>query len=327
MSVMTIAQVNTSPIRKVNIRRDLLAIADLIELCFAKTLDDDGREYLRQLRWTARDMNYLFWLQGAAERIASPLYGLVWEENNQIVGNLSLIPLNRGGKLVYLIANVAVHPDYRRRGIGRMLTQKALDYLRQHGNDVAWLQVRDDNPVAYRLYQSLGFVERARRTTWMCSPGGYGLLEPPAGVRVQRRNRQDWPLQLAWLRELYPPDVKWNLPLSFSRLRPGMFKKFMRWLRGDSQEHWAAYQGAGVIGFATWEPMRSASDSLWLAVPSAHEDKAILSLLSHVCAALAGRRRPLSINYPAGRATAAFLQAGFSHHQTLIWMTTTLPPL
>ncbi|RPJ49686.1 MAG: GNAT family N-acetyltransferase, partial [Chloroflexi bacterium] len=123
---MAVTQVISSYIRKVNIRQDLLAVADLIELCFANTLDEDGREYLRQLRWTARDMNYLSWLQGAAERISTPLYGFVWEENGQIIGNLSLIPLNRGGRLVYLIANVAVHPDHRRRGIGRLLTQEAL---------------------------------------------------------------------------------------------------------------------------------------------------------------------------------------------------------
>ena len=121
---MTIAQAATSPIRKVNIRQDLLSVADLIEICFAQTLDEDGREYLRQLRWTARDMNYLSWLQGAAERIAPPLYGLVWEENGRIIGNLSLIPLNHNGKLIYLIANVAVHPDFRRQGIGPCLPRK-----------------------------------------------------------------------------------------------------------------------------------------------------------------------------------------------------------
>ena len=65
----------------------------------------------------------------------------------RIVGNLSLIPFVRRGHVVYLIANVAVHPDYRRRGIARQLTQTALDYLRQRGVSSAWLQVRDDNPV------------------------------------------------------------------------------------------------------------------------------------------------------------------------------------
>ncbi len=321
---MTIARATTSPIRKVNIRQDLLAVADLIELCFAKTLDDDGREYLRQLRWTARDMNYLSWLQGAAERIAPPLYGLVWEENDRITGNLSLIPINDRGKLIYLIANVAVHPDYRRQGIGRMLTQEALVQLRQRGIDTAWLQVRDDNPVAHHLYLSLGFVERARRTTWMANPAGNIYPIPPAGISVEHRSLGDWNQQLAWLREVYPPVVRWNLPISFSRLNPNPLKQFIRWLSGDAQEHWAACKNRKPIGFVTWEPMRTSSDVLWLATAPEYEEEVIPALLPYTRMELVGRRRPLSLNYPAGRASAAFLQAGFAHHQTLIWMNISL---
>src|SRR5512140_1249571 len=116
---MTAVPVSASRIRKVNVGQDLLAVADLIEVCFATTLDEDGREYLRHLRSAARDASYLTLLQRAAERIASPLMGFVWEENNRVVGNLSLIPINRRGQSTFLIANVAVHPDYRGRGIGR----------------------------------------------------------------------------------------------------------------------------------------------------------------------------------------------------------------
>lgn len=57
--------------------------------------------------------------------------GFVWEENGQIIGNLSLIPSTKGGRRVVVIANVAVHPDHRRRGIAHELTQRALQTLRQ----------------------------------------------------------------------------------------------------------------------------------------------------------------------------------------------------
>jgi ribosomal protein S18 acetylase RimI-like enzyme len=309
-----------SHIRKVNVRHDLLAVAELIEICFAATLDEDGRDYLRQLRWTARDVTYLSWLQGAAERITSPLYGFVWEEDGRIVGNLSLIPLYRRGKVIYMIANVAVHPDFRRQGIGRELTQAALDYLRQRGVDTAWLQVRDDNPVAYHLYRSLGFVERARRTTWLGYPG-LALARPlPEGLAVHRRRPLDWDLQAAWLRRSYPPEVAWNLPLSYTRLSPRPWQQLLRFLRGESQEHWVARQGEQPVGFLSWEPTRSSADALWLAAPPEHEDRAILALLPHAREALYRRGRAVSLNYPAGRGGEAFLRAGFSHHQTLVWM-------
>lgn len=316
----TIAQNPVQHIRSVNVRRDLLAVADLIEICFANTLDDDGREYLRQMRWAARDVSYISWLQGAAERIASPLYGFVWEENGRIVGNLSLIPINRRGRIVYLIANVAVHPEYRRRGIGHRLTETAINHLRERGVENTWLQVRDDNPVAQRLYLSLGFVERARRATWVSkgTPSPQSVL--PAGVSVHRRRGQDWDLQANWLNETYPTEVAWNLPLNITRLSPNPLGRFMRWLNGEKQEHWVARYRGRSIGFVSWEPMRSASDALWLAAPAEHEEQAILALLPYARYMLAGRGRHLSVNYPAGRAVEAFQAANFTNHQTLVWM-------
>lgn len=318
--MISIAQATTSHIRKVNVRQDLRDIADLIEMCFAATIDDDGRDYLRHLRMAARDMAYLSWLQSAAERIATPLYGYVWEEDNHIIGNLSLIPMNRRGRITYLIANVAVHPQYRRRGIGHQLTQTALDHLRRRGIESAWLQVRDDNPVAVHLYQTLGFQERARRTTWQSSASPALFHLRAAGVTVHKRKLQDWGQQSTLLQQVYPPEVSWNLPIKFSRLSPGLLNQALRWLRNEPQQNWTARSGETPIGYLTWEPMRSSSDVLWLAAEPQYDDAAILSLLSHARRALSRRGRPLSVNYPAGRGSEAFLRAGFAHHQTLIWM-------
>ena len=320
----TVIEVHANPIRKVNVRQDLMAVADLIELCFAATLDEDGREYLRHLRAMARDQSYVSWMQGAAERLSSPLYGFVWEEDGRIVGNLSLIPLSRRGQLVYLIANVAVHPQYRRRGIGRALTQTALDHLRQRGIENAWLQVRDDNPGAYHLYRSLGFIDRARRTTWQVNSFSPLVRPIPDGIQIQGRSVQDWELQSAWLHEIYPPEVSWNLPINFSRLSPDFLGYFLRWLRSERIEHWVARQNDAPVSFASWEPMRGSSDMLWLATKPENEAWAILPLLLYARSVLAGSGRALSVNYPAGRAEIAFQRAGFSNHQTLIWMMATL---
>lgn len=310
-----------SHVRKVNIRQDLLDVADLIELCFASTLDEDGRDYLRQLRWTARDASYLSWLQGAAERISMPLYGFVWEEGGHIVGNLSLIPIYRRGKIFYLIANVAVHPNFRRRGIGRQLTQTAVDHLRQRGIDSAWLQVRDDNPGAQNLYRSLGFVECARRTTWQSGATPPFLLRHNhSSITVHPRRGEDWPQQLAWLRRAYPPEVAWNLPINLASFRPSAWNALLTYLRGDRQQHWTAWQGDAPVGFLTWELAHASADVLWLAAPEQDDERAILALLPAVRELLAHRQRPLTLNYAAERGGDAFLRAGFVHHQTLVWM-------
>lgn len=53
------------------------------------------------------------------------------------------------------IANLAVHPDFRRRGIGEKLVRNALDEI--SNCSTATLEVRESNTSARNLYEKLGF--------------------------------------------------------------------------------------------------------------------------------------------------------------------------
>jgi ribosomal-protein-alanine N-acetyltransferase len=61
------------------------------------------------------------------------------------------------------ILNLAVHPDYRRRGIARRLLAEGLAQARTLGAELAWLEVRPSNLAARALYKSFGFTEVGRR--------------------------------------------------------------------------------------------------------------------------------------------------------------------
>ena len=61
------------------------------------------------------------------------------------------------------IQNVAVHPDWRRRSIGRRLVEHALAEAAAAGADRALLEVRRSNFPALTLYHMLGFRETAVR--------------------------------------------------------------------------------------------------------------------------------------------------------------------
>lgn len=313
-------KLDTSSIRPLDVRRDLPEVADLIELSFSNHMDAEGRDYIRYIRRVANNKNLIRWMPGAGERVSMPLHGYVWEENGRVIGNLTLIPFLHQGRWIYLIANVAVHPEYRRNGIGRMLTIRALEHIQAHQVGEAWLQVRDDNPVAEHLYLTLGFAERARRTTWQAGPG-YETREinHPAGVRITSRHKHDWDLQRRWLQQTYPPEVSWNLSFDWQRLRPGFLRMLTSWINGESFVHWAARVGNRLIGTVTWEPGRALSDMIWVGVDHEREDFALESLLTH-----ARRANPsnnyLTVNYPAGRAVNAFLNASFNEINTLIWM-------
>src|SRR5512145_2324422 len=206
--------------RPLNVLRDLSAVADLIEVCFSPTMDNDGQRYLSDMRRASRDDGFLRWASRMTETASLPLMGYVWEEDGRIIGNASLIPFRGRGKRVFLIANVATHPNYRRHGIGRALTQRVMKQARDKNASEIWLHVRDDNPGAIQLYRDLGFQELARRTTWQAGPDPR-LLQPETGIEIVPRQSRFWPQQQEWLRRLYPEALAWYHQWNINALRPG----------------------------------------------------------------------------------------------------------
>lgn len=73
------------------------------------------------------------------------------------------------------ILNVAVHPDWRRRAIGRRLLEHALGDARGRGADAATLEVGRGNVAARALYESLGFRPSGSRPNYY-GPGEDALL-------------------------------------------------------------------------------------------------------------------------------------------------------
>jgi ribosomal-protein-alanine N-acetyltransferase len=57
------------------------------------------------------------------------------------------------------ILNLAVHPDWRRRGTGRALVGLVLDEASLHDAASVSLEVRRENSAAQALYRSLAFVD------------------------------------------------------------------------------------------------------------------------------------------------------------------------
>jgi GNAT superfamily N-acetyltransferase len=309
------------PIREIDLARDLNMVADLIELCFPIHLDPDGKTYVKEMRKTARDMRLMGWLSNVSELEPTRSSGFVWEEGGRIVGNLSLIPLRKDERRVYLIANVAVHPDFRRRGIARKLTQHALVYLAQQRESEVWLQVRDDNPPAIALYRSLGFIDQAARTTWRIRPEDFqsGLVTTRTGLSVRRRQRRDWEIQRNGLEAAYPQAIRWNLPVNFRRFEPGVLQAISNVMEGALLKHWAVRADGKCHGVITWQKSDSYANNLWLAFPDGLSETLLPFGLDHVMRHVP-RNHPLSVDYPKSRCDEALRKLGFFEFRTLIWM-------
>jgi len=305
-------------LRRLDMRRDLAKVADLVELCFANTLDPEGKRYLDEMRKAAQSASLMGWASNLIEEAQMPPSGYVWEQEGRLVGNLSLIPISVHGLSLNMIANVATHPDFRGRGIAMALTVAALKYAGNHGAATVWLQVREDNPSAIHIYQVNGFIERLRRTSWYSGPL---TREQPAlvGTRVTNRHPSHWRLQQEWLKRLFPSELTWHIPLDWNLFRPDTWGKIYRTLMLEFPRHWSVERNNALQGVLSWKHTHGFTDSLWLALPEQYDAEAVLALL------LAARKtihteQPLCLNFPVGIATNTLRQAGFYPHQTLVWM-------
>jgi len=55
------------------------------------------------------------------------------------------------------ILNIAVHPDFRKIGLGEMLLRDCLGFSSERGLKLAVLEVRTSNSGAIKLYEKIGF--------------------------------------------------------------------------------------------------------------------------------------------------------------------------
>lgn len=64
------------------------------------------------------------------------------------------------------VVNIAVHPDHRRRGVGRILLTRLLAAAADRGAVASTLEVRSTNRSAIALYSSFGFRRAGRRPAY-----------------------------------------------------------------------------------------------------------------------------------------------------------------
>lgn len=72
--------------------------------------------------------------------------------------------------------NVAVHPDFRRRGIAEALVNELVARLKSRGSRCLTLEVRVSNLSAITLYEKLGFSQIGRRKNYYRNPREDALI-------------------------------------------------------------------------------------------------------------------------------------------------------
>ena len=171
----------------------------------------------------------------------------------------------------------------------------------------------------------MGFVERARRTTYYSTPNA--LLQTVQDgtskrVTVSKPNLRDWPLQRKWLGRAHPDELNWYSRWDWDELGPGLWNFLRRSVVEFDVRQWAAAQDGRLLATVSWMPSMRASNSLWAAARPNADAPGLTSALEAARSELTHYRK-LVVEYPSGEMTDAIQSAGFIPFRTLIWMRAT----
>lgn len=237
-------------VRPVDMSRDLPQVIELLKLVFGDTLDSDEQQMFGTGGSGAvNGMVYRF--HPTAARLSN---GFVWQSDGRIVGNATLLTTRSWDR--YLVANVAVHPTYRRHGIARMLMQAINESVKRRGGRVILLQVVKDNHPALTLYHSLGYRSIGNIVTWYATPSR--LKEIPVGspdhstptieLLPGRRWREAYQLDTARVHA----DLNWPEPLQPDAYKRTLFRKAADFLNGRQTETWSVNEADNrLVGLAS----------------------------------------------------------------------------
>ncbi len=92
------------------------------------------------------------WLAEAPQPVAMIVYRILYEHAD--------------------IITIATHPEWRRRGIGTELLEKAIAHIAGSGTEKMLLDVEDGNAAASQLYEKHGFSVIHRRRQYYQKPDG-----------------------------------------------------------------------------------------------------------------------------------------------------------
>jgi len=229
--------------RPLNPMRDLGAVADLMEVAFADELDAGGRQMIREARALSRTGPLFYALSLLSGAAAGMGPGFVWEQEGQVIGNVTIVP-SRTRPGIWHMANVAVHPDHRRRGIASALLRQSIDHVRRHEGSAIELQVRDASP-AVSLYERFNFCPLGRVTRWRLDTRQYLGRIQTGHAHLRPARRDDWRA----IRDLYtavPVAAQgWPDPLTRDYFRPALWRQVGDWLAGVVIRRWVAPSAAG----------------------------------------------------------------------------------
>jgi ribosomal protein S18 acetylase RimI-like enzyme len=309
--------------RSARFPQDVPQITRLIETGFGNVLDYSSRQMLRDVRAVAERGERIWNLShriGVLQR-DEWAFASVWDEAGRITGTIT-ITRRTPERDAWLISNVTVHPECRRRGIARELVRHALDMIRRAGGQKIFLQVDAVNDSAVRIYREIGFVEIGGRTAWLRPreerrvphAEGEGMSSCSFGLR----KNSEWAEEFALWGEVSPHGTAWNTPLSERAFRPSLRKYLDKFLTGETEKHFLARCGGRVEASLSAFSRPSSWEGV-LIQRGGTQGKVEAGLLEAAWKIFPPVRSLLIETTPEASAET-LVQLGFQKRRTFIWM-------
>ena len=278
-------------IRPINLGRDVPAVMRLLNTVFSPTLDAEGRRALNSMNSTPA---FLMRLHSFSSKTAA---GFVFEADDKLVGNVSIIPTKIHGRTI--IANVAVLDEYRRRGIARQMMDAALDHLYNRGIGTVLLQVDVHNEGAIKLYETLGFKTMGSTTYWLAGQSQIRSLSNPSAVDIRQLRSQDGAAAYELDRRVYPLDLNWPDPIRPNVYKPSMWQLLDGFINGRQSESWAIHDDKKLVAVGSIRSEWGRPHKLSLRIDPNERGRLTLPMLSKLLRrATYLRRRSISVEHP-----------------------------
>jgi hypothetical protein len=216
-----------------------------------------------------------------------------------------------------MVANVAVLPEYRRRGIARKLVEATIQALRDRKAKIALLEVVEGNLPAFNLYKELGFEPYTGETQYDCMPE-MNIPAPalPQGWSISPLSDSEWRVRYELALRVIPDKVKLYEPVAEKNFKmPVMlrtFGKLFEAMGGTKSARLVLHTPGGEVAGVAFYMYRTKSGGVNHAELTLHPDHAeiasafLQTVLSKIQQASPARRIEINVtDWQAALAQAA----------------------
>jgi GNAT superfamily N-acetyltransferase len=276
--------------------------------------EDEKEEFLDTVSSLRRIWPLLTAVQLFSPAMKDIFRGYVWEEKGEATGLVSY--QRRGRANSWVIINVTVAPESRRRGIGLALVSAGVEDLRERGAETILLDVISGNIPAYSLYEKLGFKHYTGKVEFNFPKDKtmpQGAL--PERYELVPNRLSEWRPRFELEQRIMPEEVQAVEPVEEKRFRPPPLVRLLVPIidraRGVKDERYVLRDRAEhqVVGRALCQARTRPGgiNLLRLAVHAAHGELA----LALVKAVSPGRRIELTVPLWQEAVVEAARQAGY----------------